>query len=142
MLHGRYGQGYFRKAHRKVPKFPEGKEKKLLLINMADTSEIEYTLVPNTKGKSDLWKHFNLRKRKTDSRIDADVAIFKPLCNSVVKRVGGTSNMSRHRKRHHHPLSLLWITCGEQTEGLHACPHQSVYRYVILLYRYEHKIPV
>ena len=25
-----------------------------------DTREIEYTLVPNTKGKPDLWKHFNL----------------------------------------------------------------------------------
>ena len=30
--------GYFRKAHRKMPKFPEGKE--LLLINMANTREI------------------------------------------------------------------------------------------------------
>ena len=52
--------GYFRKAHRKVSQFPEGKE--LLLVNMADTSEIEHTLVPNTKGISDLWKHFDVRK--------------------------------------------------------------------------------
>ena len=50
---------YFLKAHQKVPKFPEGKE---LLINMVDTREIEYTLVPNTKGKSDLWKQFSLYK--------------------------------------------------------------------------------
>ena len=44
---------------------------------MADAREIEYTLVPNTKGKLDLWKHFSLRKRKTDGQIDADVAVFK-----------------------------------------------------------------
>ena len=43
---------YFKKVHRKVPKFSEGKE---LLINiLADTCEVEYTLVPNTKGKSEL----------------------------------------------------------------------------------------
>ena len=45
---------------RKVPKFPEGKER---LINMADTREIEYTLVSNARGKLDLCKHVNLRKR-------------------------------------------------------------------------------
>ena len=69
--------GYFWNAHRKVKKFPEGNE---LLINMADTHEIEYTLVPNTKGKSDLWKHFNLQKRKTDGGMDADVC---KQCNSA-----------------------------------------------------------
>ena len=58
-----------------MPKFPAGKE--LLLINMVDTREIEYTIVLNTKEKSDLYKHFNLRKRKTDGRIDADVAACK-----------------------------------------------------------------
>ena len=63
-----------------MPKFPEGRE---LLINiLADTRKIEYTLVPNTKGKSDLWKHFNLLKRKTDGRIDTDVAEGKQ-CNSM-----------------------------------------------------------
>ena len=41
--------GYFRKAHRNMLKFAEGKG--LLLTNMADTYEIEYTLVPNTKQK-------------------------------------------------------------------------------------------
>ena len=48
---------YFPKAHQKVLKFPDGKE---LLINMADTHGTEYTLVQNTKGKIDLWRHFNL----------------------------------------------------------------------------------
>ena len=64
---------YFRKAHWKIPKFTEGKE--LLLINMADTCEIEYTLVPNTKGKSDPLKHSNLCKRKTDGQTRADIAV-------------------------------------------------------------------
>ena len=72
-----------------MPKFPEGKE--LLLINMSDTREIDYTLVPNTKGKSDLWNHINLRKQKKDGRIDTDVAECKQ-SNSVVKLMGGISN--------------------------------------------------
>ena len=89
--------GYFRETHRKVPKLPERKEH---LINMSNTREIEYTLVPNTKGKVDLWKHFGLRKQKTDGYIDTDVGACKQ-CNSVVKLAGGTSNMSTHMKLHH-----------------------------------------
>ena len=57
---------------------------------MSDTHEINYTLVPNTKGKSDLWNHFNLRKQKSDGRIDTDVPERKQ-SNSVVKLVGGIS---------------------------------------------------
>ena len=41
--------GCIRTAHRKVPTFPEGKY--VFLISVADTREIEYTLVPNIKGK-------------------------------------------------------------------------------------------
>ena len=67
--------GYFWKIHWKVPKFLEGKE--LFVINVSDVNEIEYTLVPNTKRESGLWKHFNLRKWKTASQIDTDVAVFK-----------------------------------------------------------------
>ena len=43
--------GYIWQQLGKVLEFPEGKE--LLLINMAGTREIEYTLVPNTNEKSD-----------------------------------------------------------------------------------------
>ena len=50
---------------------------------MANTLDIEYILVPNTKGKSDLWKHFNLCKLMTDSWADADVTACKQ-CNSTV----------------------------------------------------------
>ena len=63
----------------------------------------KYTLVPDTKGNSDLWKHFSLCKRKTDGRIDAAAAACK-WCNSVVKFVGGALNMSVHVK-HHHPFA-------------------------------------
>ena len=69
---------------------------------MEDTRE-----VPNTKGKSDLWKHFNLLEQDTDDRIDADVAVYKQ-CSSVVKCAGGTSNMSKHTERQH-PLSSLFV---------------------------------
>ena len=99
-----------RKAHQKVPKFPEGKEP---LINiLADSREIEYTLVPNTKGKPDLWKHFNLRRRKTDGWIDAVFAVCDQ-CSSFVKYAGSISNMWTHMKRHH-PLLLLGSPVGNE----------------------------
>ena len=79
-------------------KFFEGKE--LFPVNMAGAHEIQNTLMPNTKGKSHLWKHFNLHKWKTNVWIDADVAVSEH-CDSVVKFVGGTSNVSKHMKRHH-----------------------------------------
>ena len=47
-----------------------------------------------------------------DSRTDADVAVSYKQCNSMVKLVGGTSNMSMHMKCHHPLLCLdhLWGT--------------------------------
>ena len=109
-----------------MPRTREGKE--LSLINMADAREIEYTLVPNTKGNSDLWNHFNLRMRKTDGRTDTDVGVCKQ-CNSVVRLSEDTSNMSAYAA----PPSpiVAWVTCWEQTEGRQAGPHQTVYRYFI-----------
>ena len=74
-----------------------------------DTCEIEYTLVPDTKEKSDLWKRFNLHKRKTYGQTDADVAICKQ-SNSVVKLARG---MSMHMKRQH-PLLLLGSPVGNK----------------------------
>ena len=72
---------------------------------MVDTCEIGHTLVPSTKRKSDPWKHFNLCKRKRDGRIYVCVAVCKQ-CNSAVKLVGHTLNVSMHMKRRHHHLSL------------------------------------
>ena len=105
--------GYSRKEHRKEPIFPEGKEP--LLISMADTLEIEYTLVQNIEGKSDLIKHLKLRKRKTDGRFDADAAVCKQ-CNSVVKLAEGTSNMSTHMLRHY-PLLLVGSPVGNKLKA-------------------------
>ena len=93
-----------------MSKFLEGKE--LLPINMSDTREIEYTQVPNTKGKSDLWKHFNLRKRKTGGQIDAAVAVCKQF-RSFVKHAGGTSNIAMLMKRYH-PLLLHGSPVGNK----------------------------
>ena len=60
---------------------------------MAGTHEMKYTLVPNSKGKSDLWKYFNLSKKKTNGQINMDVAVCKQ-CNSIVKLAGGASDIS------------------------------------------------
>ena len=54
---------------------------------MAITRKIEYILVPNTKGKSYLWKHFDLLKRKTDGRTDANVAKRNQSCRRHLKHV-------------------------------------------------------
>ena len=114
-----------------VPKFFEGKE--LLLINMADTREIEHNLVPNTKGKSNMCNQTNLRKRKTYGQIDADIAVYNQCrwhtCGRHVK----------HVKANEAPpsLTVARITCGERTGGRLTCPHQSVWKY-----RYWHKIPI
>ena len=90
---------------RKSQSSPEGRA--LFLIKWVDTHEIEYTLVPlpNTKGKSDQWKHFSLWKQNTASQLDADDVVWKQ-CNSIIKLAVITSNVSTHMKRHH-PLLLL-----------------------------------
>ena len=89
--------------------------KELPLTRTSNTREIGYILVPNAKGKSDLWQHFDLRKRKTDGRIDAAVVLCKR-CNSVVKSAGGASNMSTHM-RCHHPLLLLGSPVGDKRQA-------------------------
>ena len=89
-------------------KVPERKE---IFINMVDTCEIEYIRVPNTKGESDLLKHFSLRKRKTDGRIDAGAAV----CNFIVNSEIALSNFreapqTRQRiGKRHHPLLMLFV---------------------------------
>ena len=63
----------------------------------------EYTTVPNTKGKADVWRHFGLRKRKSDGTFVAKIAVCFT-CNTVVKTSGGTSNMMTHIRRAHPQL--------------------------------------
>ena len=73
--------------------------------------EIKYTLVPNTKGESDLLKHFSLRKRKTYGRIDAGAAV----CNFIVNSENPLSNFREARQtrqrigKRHHPLLMLFF---------------------------------
>ena len=111
-----------------MPKYHEGKE---LLINiLADTRVIEYTLVPNTKGKLDLWKHFGLRNQKTDGKIDADVVLCKQ-CNFVVQLAGGTLNMSTYMNRPH-SLLLLGSPVGNKRK---ADTLVRISRYACTLYR-------
>ena len=110
---------------------------KELLISIADRREIEYTLVPNTKGKSDLWKHLYVCKRKTDGRIDPYVAVCKQ-CNSVVRLSEDTSNMSTLVQRHH-PLLLLGSPVGNKRK---ADTLIRISRYTGILHRYGHEIPV
>lgn len=63
----------------------------------------EYTVVPFSKAKAPIWKHFGVRKRKNDGSLVENIAVCLT-CNSDVKTAGGTSNMSTHIKRHHPQL--------------------------------------
>ena len=115
-------------------------------------SRVAYPPVPNTKSKSDLWKHFSLRKQNTDGRIDVDVAVCKHR-NSTVKPARGTSKISTHMKRNQLLLLLFVRFCllprfltdlleAGFTGSFHwlsACPHLSAFRF---LYRYGHEISV
>ena len=49
----------------------------------------EHTIVANTKGKADVWRHFGLRKRKADGTIEEKTAVCLT-CNIVVKTSGCT----------------------------------------------------
>lgn len=97
--------GYFQKTRQKVP----------TVINMADTGEIECTLVPNTTGKSDLRKHLNIKKQKTDGKFDADVAVCQQ-CSSIVKCVGSALSTSTHMKCHN-PLLLFGAPAGNKQKA-------------------------
>ena len=49
----------------------------------------EYTIVANTKGKADVWRHFGLRKRKADGT-SVEKTVVCLTCNTVVKTSGCT----------------------------------------------------
>ena len=70
--------------------------------------QADFTIVPYSKAKAAIWKHFGVRKRKADGSIVENVAICLT-CQSAIKTGGsGTSNLTNHIKRHHpHLLSTL-----------------------------------
>ena len=79
---------------------------------------------------------YGLHRRKTDSYIEADVAVCKQ-CSSVVKLAGGTSNMSAHMKHHHHPSLLLESPVeNKQKADTLFCISQ----YASVLYQHGHKM--
>ena len=115
--------GYFQKTHQKELKFPERKE--LLLINMEDTHGIEYSLVPNIKGKSELWQHFSLCIYMKDRKPKLMLMLL------YINSENHCQTCSRHLKHvnaHKAPpsLTVAWVTCGEPSEGRQTCPQQSV----------------
>ena len=65
-----------------------------------EKAEQNYEIVPNPKGKADVWKHFGLKKRKQDGTIVENIAVCRH-CDSVIIRGGGTTNLLTHIRRHH-----------------------------------------
>ena len=63
-------------------------------------AEEDYTVVKNVRGKADVWRWFGLKERKTDGRIEQNIAVCFD-CGVSVKLAGGTSNLQTHIRRHH-----------------------------------------
>ena len=78
----------------------------------------EYTIVANTKGKADVWRHFGLRKRKADGPIVEKTAVCLT-CNTVVKTSGCTTNMMTHIRRVHPQLLSSCTTVQATTDPYH-----------------------
>ena len=74
----------------------------------------EYTIVANTKGKADVWRHFGLRKRKADGTIVEKTVCLT--CNTVVKTSGCTINMMTHIRRVHPQLLSSRTTVQATTD--------------------------
>lgn len=110
---------------------------KTFLTNMADTHDTKCTLVPDTEGKSDLWKHLNLCKQKTDGQTDPDDAVCKQ-CASVVKLHG---RHLRHVNAHEVPPSLILLGSSDWNKQK-ADLLVYISRYTSILCWYGQKIPV
>ncbi|XP_067678487.1 E3 SUMO-protein ligase ZBED1-like [Haliotis asinina] len=80
---------------------------------MADAPR-EYEVIPNKRGKSDVWKYFGLKKRISDGKVEENIAVCNS-CNVNVKYSGGTSNLSSHIRIHHKKqiMSSQTVTLGK-----------------------------
>lgn len=66
----------------------------------------DFEIVNNTKAKSDVWRHFGLKKRKSDSTIVEGIAVCHH-CNMTPKTSGGgTTNLVTHLRRHHPSINV------------------------------------
>ena len=74
--------------------------------------QADFTIVPYSKAKAAIWKHFGVRKRKADGSIVENVAICLT-CQSAIKTGGGTSNFHKpHQKTPPIPAVYLWHIYG------------------------------
>ena len=55
---------------------------------MAEGKEREFDIVKNERGKSEIWKHFGVKKMKVDGSIEDSTAVCFS-CQSSVKTGGG-----------------------------------------------------
>ena len=66
----------------------------------------------NLKGKSKVWSHFSLKRKKETKEIAENVAVCDR-CHTLVKYSGGTTNLTTHLERHHKILK----TSASQSSG-------------------------
>ena len=60
----------------------------------------EFEIIANPRGKSAIWMHFGLKRKKEDGEVYTGVAVCKK-CKMEVKNSGGTTNLNTHLERHH-----------------------------------------
>ena len=62
---------------------------------MAVREQDEFIVVRNERGKADIWRHVDFKKRKTDNTIVENIAV----CKSEVKLLTVAIDIRRERER-------------------------------------------
>ena len=76
---------------------------------MADN---DFKLIKHVKGKSIVWQHFSLKRKRESLEVLENVA-FCNRCQAPVKCGGGTTNLSTHLERHH---KIMKTTVGQSSQ--------------------------
>ena len=67
-------------------------------------AEEDVHITNNPRAKAEVWKHFGVKKRKSDGSFVEPSFAFCLNCKSAIKLGGGTSNLQQHIRRHHPQL--------------------------------------
>ena len=61
-------------------------------MNPEPSTNEEYEIVSNTKAKSNVWKYFGLKRRKSNKKVVERLAVCRK-CGAEVQTAGGTTNI-------------------------------------------------
>ena len=87
-----------------LPRLSSEKIQRLLSRPSVPWRRRTFTSLKNPRAKADIWKHFGVKKRKSDGSFVEPSFAFCLTCKSGIKLGGGTSNLQQHVCRHHPQL--------------------------------------